>query len=111
MQTNKIINQFNCRSKSINDFTVDFKGQEKIDVIEALDGQLITNHLLLAPKIIHQSIVSDVEQDVLKIVVVNRYQDAPVAKAFIKTLIDVCASAIFCSKLPVKFGICLILFP
>jgi len=82
----KIINQFNCKPKSINDFTVDFKGQEKIDVIEALDGQLITNHLLLAPKTIGQSIVSDVEQDVLKIVVVNRYHDAPVAKAFIKNI-------------------------
>ncbi len=29
-------------------------------------------------------IVSDVENDILKIVVVNRYQQAPVAKAFIK---------------------------
>ena len=82
----KIINQFNCKSKSIHDFTFDFIGQEKINVIEALDGQLITNHLLLAPKIIGQSIVSDVEQDVLKIVVVNRYHDAPIAKAFIKNI-------------------------
>jgi adenine deaminase len=32
----------------------------------------------------HGEIVSDVDDDILKIVVVNRYHNAPVAKAFIK---------------------------
>jgi adenine deaminase len=53
-------------------------------VIEALDGQLITNIIFVQPKVVDGKIVSDVENDILKIVVVNRYNDAPVAKAFIK---------------------------
>ncbi|RYY61275.1 MAG: adenine deaminase, partial [Chitinophagaceae bacterium] len=53
-------------------------------VIEALDGQLITNKLLLPAKVSHAHIVSDPENDVLKITVVNRYKEAPVATAFIK---------------------------
>ncbi|MEO7984608.1 MAG: adenine deaminase C-terminal domain-containing protein, partial [Bacteroidota bacterium] len=59
-------------------------GQTSLAVIEALDGQLITNRLSFAPKIVEDKIVSDVERDILKIVVVNRYSNAPVAKAFIK---------------------------
>ena len=49
-----------------------------------MDGQLITNRLLFTPKVVDGKIVSDVERDILKIVVVNRYNNAPVAKTFIK---------------------------
>jgi adenine deaminase len=49
-----------------------------------LDGQLITNKIFIAPKIENGKIVTDLENDILKIVVVNRYNDAPIAKAFIK---------------------------
>ncbi|MEO8712998.1 MAG: adenine deaminase, partial [Parafilimonas sp.] len=57
---------------------------KKIPVIEALDGQLITNNILEQPVIINNEIISDIENDILKIVVVNRYKKAPVAKAFIR---------------------------
>jgi adenine deaminase len=56
----------------------------KIAVIEALDGQLITNKVFSAALIKNNEVISDVENDILKIVVVNRYNKAPVAKAFIK---------------------------
>ncbi|MFP5042860.1 adenine deaminase [Parasediminibacterium sp. JCM 36343] len=56
----------------------------KIPVIEALEGQLITNKLLLAPTIVDGKMVSNVEDDILKMVVVNRYHNAPIATAFIK---------------------------
>ena len=49
-----------------------------------MDGQLITNKLEEKGKIENGRWVSDTERDILKIVVVNRYKDAPVAKAFIK---------------------------
>ena len=49
-----------------------------------MDGQLITNKLLLQPKIESGKIVADVARDVLKIAVVNRYGKAPVALSFIK---------------------------
>src|SRR5205814_310937 len=55
-----------------------------IPVIEALDGQLITNKLILPSKNENGCAVSDPARDILKIVVVNRYKDAPIAKAFIK---------------------------
>ncbi|HMG82207.1 MAG TPA: adenine deaminase [Ferruginibacter sp.] len=79
----KIINQFSCNEKIPADFTVKETGSS-IDVIEALDGQLITNKLTIPPKIINGEIVTDIANDILKIVVVNRYKNAPVAKAFIK---------------------------
>lgn len=78
------INNFSCKKKEPSDFVTVFKGEEKIPVIEALDGQLITNKLLLTPTVENGLIVSDIEKDVLKIVVVNRYTDAPVSVAFIK---------------------------
>ena len=55
-----------------------------IPVIEALDGQLITNKLLLTGKLHNGNWVTDTTNDILKIVVVNRYHAAPIAKAFIK---------------------------
>lgn len=78
-----VINNFNCRKKSISDFELIYKAGD-IPVIEALDGQLITNKLLLSPKTENGHIISDTERDILKIVVVNRYSDAPVAISFIR---------------------------
>jgi adenine deaminase len=77
------INHFNCSKKKVEDFKIkisDFHGA----VIEVLDGQLITNKLSVLPKIEDGCYVSDAANDILKMVVVNRYHDAPVAKAFVK---------------------------
>ncbi|MFZ4059343.1 MAG: adenine deaminase [Ferruginibacter sp.] len=79
-----IINSFDCVPKSTEDFIVKDNGATEIPVIEALDGQLITNKLLLAPTIVSGKIVSDVEKDMLKITMINRYHAAPIATAFIK---------------------------
>ncbi|MCX6293181.1 MAG: adenine deaminase, partial [Sphingobacteriales bacterium] len=81
-----IINQFDCTEKLASDFEIIFNGEENIHVIEALDGQLITNKLLVSPKVVNDKIVADVENDILKIVVVNRYKNAPIAKSFIKNI-------------------------
>ncbi len=56
----------------------------KLQVIEALDGQLITNRIEVAPKVVDQQIVSNVDHDVLKLAVVNRYRSESPAIAFIK---------------------------
>ena len=80
----ELINKFNCNEKKAEDLSVEFKGEKQITVIEALDGQLISNKFFAAPKVINNKIVSDPDNDILKIVVVNRYKTAPVAKAFIK---------------------------
>jgi len=83
-EKSKVINNFSCTLKTIEDFEINRNGEKEILVIEALDGQLITNKLSFDPKIENDKIVSDSERDILKIVVVNRYKEAPVAKAFIK---------------------------
>ncbi len=84
-----IINNFSCTKKDVTDFEIPVttgNSQLNIPVIEALDGQLITNKLLLEPKIENGFMVSDTERDLLKIVVVNRYNNAPIAKSFIKNI-------------------------
>ncbi|MBI3137466.1 MAG: adenine deaminase [Sphingobacteriales bacterium] len=80
----KLVNRFSCTPKKQAAFEIHSSGESSIPVIEALDGQLITNRLELTPRIQDGKIISDTEKDILKIVVVNRYFDAPVAKAFIK---------------------------
>nr|WP_317235812.1 adenine deaminase C-terminal domain-containing protein [Niabella hibiscisoli] len=79
-----LVNNFNCATKTADAFAVKSDGATQIRVIEALDGQLITHQLFAAPKTESGYIISDVENDILKIAVVNRYQNAPVAIAFIK---------------------------
>ena len=79
-----VINQFSCAEKQVADFEIKHKGEKEIFVVEALEGQLITNKLTAVPIITNGNIVSDIENDILKIVVVNRYKNAPVAKAFVK---------------------------
>ncbi|WP_336732022.1 adenine deaminase [Chryseobacterium sp. VD8] len=80
-----IVNNFHCSLKSPSDFKVKSEGQ-KIRVIETLDGQLITKEIHAEALNINGFAESDPENDILKIAVVNRYQDAPIATAFIKNI-------------------------
>jgi len=60
---------------------------EQVHVIEALEGQLITNKLIYPItdfNVEDGCIFSNTEKDLLKMVVVNRYFNAPIAKTFIK---------------------------
>jgi len=82
-EKSKAINNFSCGKKITLDFEIPWNNQKKIEVIEALDGQLITNKILYVPEVIDGKLESDIEDDILKIVVVNRYNDTPIAKAFI----------------------------
>jgi adenine deaminase len=82
-----VINRFECEnitSASLQCPANKFLLNEKLPVIEALDGQLITNKLLVDPSIENGLIVPDINNDILKIVVVNRYFNAPPAISFIK---------------------------
>ncbi len=79
------VNHFNGSSKKVTDFAVPAPAEyARIRVIEALDGQLITNQLHLDATVVDGQIVADPARDILKLVVVNRYQDGPPAIAFIK---------------------------
>lgn len=82
------INRFSCKPVTLDDLgvTIGDYPQEAgmIPVIEALDGQLITNRIMMQGLEKNGEWISNPEQDCLKMVVVNRYHMAPVAKAFIK---------------------------
>jgi adenine deaminase len=81
------INKFDCTEKRAEDFALGAKeNQTEIFVIEALEGQLITNKLIKPATIKDGLLVADITNDILKIVVVNRYHDAPVAISFIKNI-------------------------
>ncbi len=85
---NTIINNFDCRLQRPADFRIPFTDTSlrsaEVNVIEALDGQLITRHITAALPVIEGTLQSDVSQDVLKLAVVNRYQPAPAALGFIR---------------------------
>lgn len=80
-----IVNNFNCSLKNVEDFELK-SDSDTIRVIECLDGQLITNELSVESFAVNGFAQSNPEEDVLKIAVVNRYNDAPIAKAFIKNI-------------------------
>ena len=77
------LNNFNCTKKEISDFKV-ASSSDKIRVIEALEGQLVTNELIEYSLIENGNLVSNTEKDILKMTVVNRYNDQKPAMAFIK---------------------------
>ncbi|MGN6342320.1 MAG: adenine deaminase [Ginsengibacter sp.] len=80
-QPPELINNFNCSKKNAPEFQIkDFSGK----VIEAFDGQLITGKLDAYPKNKGDFFESDVEKDILKIAVVNRYHNSDPSIAFIK---------------------------
>lgn len=82
-----MVNQFDCKFIETADLEIEAPKEElTLKVIEALDGQLITNLLEVPALVQNGRIVADVERDVLKIVVVNRYHSAPVAVGFIKNI-------------------------
>jgi adenine deaminase len=80
------INNFKAHRKNAEQFVVKATSAAPvIRVIEAVEGQLVTNCLQLPAKVTDGCIVSDTERDILKIAVINRYEsDAPVSVAFIK---------------------------
>lgn len=79
----KAINHFHTPLKTPDQFHLSPKGRQ-IRVIEAVDGQLITRELVSDAKIENGNVVSDPAKDVLKLVVVNRYENQPPALGFIK---------------------------
>jgi len=79
----KIINHFNSDPKKVSDFQLTGNGTS-IRVIEARDGQLITGEVHFNAKSENGNQISDVTSDVLKLVVVERYNNGKPSIAFIK---------------------------
>jgi len=88
-QSASIINNFECDPLEKDHVYIHREKEQEFPVIEALDGQLITNKVfqdvdwLVSDEDEHE-MLSNVDKDILKIVVVNRYIHSKVAVAFIK---------------------------
>lgn len=82
----KVANNFaaNQVSPAAIEISVPADSKLKLQVIEALDGQLITNRLEYPAQVINEAVHAQLELDILKLVVVNRYFQAPPAIAYIK---------------------------
>jgi adenine deaminase len=76
------INNFNVNLKIPDDFNLIPKNKT-LPVIKPIDGELITEKLEYQPKLKNSDVQTNLEQDILKITVVNRYQDAKPAIALI----------------------------
>lgn len=80
----EVVNHFSCEKKQAKDFAV--KGEGKtLHVIVAEDGELITKTLDVDAKYDTEGyLMTDIDHDILKIAVINRYENAPPKVAFIK---------------------------
>ena len=75
-------NIFKAKNINPSDLEVAYEKPE-IKVIKALEGQLITEKLVIEAKHNNGVIISDTERDILKIVVLNRYEYSKPSVAFI----------------------------
>jgi len=82
-KTHSIINRFADRQIKPSDFQLKAEGTN-IRVIDAHDGQLVTSESIQPALIENGLALPDPARDILKIAVVNRYNEAPPATAFIR---------------------------
>ena len=80
-----LINQFNATKITVEQLIVNHTGGE-MKVIHVDDGQLFTHEVRHLPGHDNGNVVSDIENDILKLVVYNRYQPSEPAIAFIKNI-------------------------
>ena len=80
----RIVNRFRARKRRAEDFAVKLR-PGRLNVIEAVDGQLVTRRRLMKAKGSGGLAAADPSRDLLKIAVINRYAvRAPAAVGFIR---------------------------
>jgi len=77
------VNQFHAKPVKSEDIIVR-PGGNKIRVMKAIDGQLVTGELIVNARAENNEVKTDLKNDVLKIVVINRYFLAPPAIGFVQ---------------------------
>lgn len=77
------VNNFHALPKEERDFRVPYQ-EGVIRVIQAIDHELITKEVDEKPKVEDGFVVADVKRDILKIALINRYQEARVVVDFIE---------------------------
>jgi len=78
-QSCDIVNNFNVKEKSIEDFKTNLT-DEHSPIIQAIDGELITKRIDAK---LNKKKPIDIQKDILKLAVVCRYKDVPAAVSFI----------------------------
>ncbi len=81
----ELINQFKTQKITKEQLRVAPTGSQ-LKVIKVDDGQLFTHTIKCNPNIENNNVVSDIENDVLKLVVYNRYQPSTPAVGFIHNI-------------------------
>ncbi len=84
-EINQLPNAFNVLPLEIKDIEIEAQS-ENMKVIVVEDGQLYTKSSIEKAKIENGKVISDVENDVLKMVVLNRYMPSKPAIGFIKNM-------------------------
>lgn len=79
-----IVNNFNTSLKQAEDFKL-AATKENIRVIQAVNGELVTQSFVAEAKTQNGYAVSDTERDIMKMAVVNRYAEQAPAIAFIQS--------------------------
>jgi adenine deaminase len=77
------VNVFRATARKPEDFQV-LKRSDAIRVIGVIEGQVVTYAHVEAPALAGDAVVCDMDRDILKIAVVNRYADRPPAVAFVR---------------------------
>lgn len=77
------INRFCVNEKRVSDFFIKDMGKP-VNVIEVINDQVVTGRMSMTCKSCGGNLVSDVNNDILKLVVVNRYEDCPPSIGFVK---------------------------
>ena len=78
-----VVNNFETPPRSADEFQVAAQ-TGALQVIEAIDGQLVTNRLQTTPRIKNGQVAPDIDRDVLRIVLCDRYGGGKPAVAFVK---------------------------
>ena len=79
-----IINSFRTSVKAPDDFEITAKASDQsIKVIKVIDNEIVTESFNTEALILNKMLISNINNDILKIAVVNRYENAPPAVAFI----------------------------
>ncbi|WP_025401204.1 adenine deaminase [Borrelia crocidurae] len=79
----KFINNFNCSKKSSKDFRF-FTHKKAIPTINCIDNQIITHKTMTDSNLLVPDFQSNIEEDILKIAVINRYNNNEISIGFIK---------------------------
>lgn len=79
----KPINVFNAKTKMVDEFRIRV-GEGQLRVMDVIDGQLLTKESIISPTVKDGYAIQDLDRDLLKITVVNRYENEKPAVGFIR---------------------------